>query len=163
MDRELEINMNQEALRSFIQRANKEGYGSGKENWKKEEDGSTTIVCKFGDFRAHDNFFGGEHYGGRKVIFYKGEPVWIMVYYGAVVAGQDINRIYATIQKALSNAPAEMPVRGPRELEYRKLTYENGWRGNIENFSGHEAIVNEKGRTVCTVSYMGGLVDQRKE
>ncbi len=156
--------MNKEALRQFLQQANKEGYGSGKEqNWKKEEDGSTTITFEFGDFKVHDNFFGGEPYAGREVIFYKGKPFWMMVYYGAAIEGQDRKRIYALIQKALSNAPAEMPVRGPRELEDRELTYENGWSGDIQDFSGQESIVHKKGQTVYKAKYMGGLVDQRKE
>ena len=156
--------MSQEALRSFVQKANKEGYGSGKEkNWKKEEDGSTTITFEFGDLKIHDNFFGGEPYGGRAVIFYQGKPVWMIDYYGAVIKGENIKRIYATIQKALSNAPAEMPVRGPRELEDGELTYENGWSGDIEDFSGHESIVNKEGRTIYKARYAGGLVNQQKE
>lgn len=156
--------MSKKALRSFVQRANREGYGSGKEqDWKKEEDGSTTITFEFGDFKVHDNFFGGEPYGGREVIFHKGKAFWVMVYYGAVIKGQDIKRIYTLVQKALSNAPAEMPVRGPRELEDGELTYENGWSGDMEDFSGQESIVNKEGRTVYSAKYMGGLVDQRKE
>lgn len=156
--------MNKEALSSFVQKANKEGYGSGKEkNWKKEEDGSTTIVFESGDFKIHDNFFGGEPYGGREIIFYKGKPFWMMVYYGKVIEAQDTRRIYALVQKALSKAPIEMPIRGPWELEDGDLTYENGWGGNIEEFSGYESISNEKGQTVYWARYVGGLVDKRKE
>ena len=72
-------------LRQFIHNASKKTYASGDENLrKKNDDGSTTIVYEEGDYRYHDNYFGGEPFAGRMVIFYKNQPVWIMVYYGHV-------------------------------------------------------------------------------
>lgn len=156
--------MNKEELAQFVRKANQEGYGSGNEqSWTKEVDGSTTITFESGDFRVHDNFFGGEPYGGREVVFYKKKPFWMMVYYGRVYPGQDRKRIYALVRKALANAPIEMPVRGPLELEDGDLTYENGWTGDIKDFSGHEEIIDGKGQTIYSARYAGGLVDQRKE
>lgn len=155
--------MNKEALRSFVQKANKEGYGSGrKDNWTKEKDGSTTIIFEDGDFRMHDNFFGGEPYGGREAVSFRGKVGWMMVYYGAVIVGQDVNKIYALIQKVLSNAPPEMPVRGPKVLEDGDLRYKNNWQGDIEKFSGEEFII-ENDQRIYSAQYNGGLVDQRRE
>jgi hypothetical protein len=155
--------MNKEALRQFVQQANKEGYGSGKtDHWVKEKDGSTTIPFAFGDFRMSDNFFGGEPYGGREVVFFQNAPVWIMVYYGKVNPGEDFAKLYKFLQKALLNAPDEMPVRGPKVLEEEEFTYVNEWKGEIEEFSGEESI-SKNGKTVYNAKYVGGLVDQRKE
>jgi len=155
--------MDKKALREFVQKANREGYGSGRrDNWTKEKDGSTTIVFESGDFKMHDNFFGGEPYGRREVVFCKGKVTWMMVYYGAVAKGQDIIKIYALIQKALSNAPDQMPVRGPGILKDGNLEYVNNWQGDIEKFSGGEFIV-ENGKQIYSANYIGGLVDQRKE
>ncbi len=155
--------MNKKALRQFVQKTNKEGYGSGKTgHWIKEKDGSTTIPFASGDFRLHDNFFGGEPYGGREVVFFQNAPVWLMVYYGKVIPGQDILEVYKVIQKALSNAPDEMPVRGPKFLEEGEFKYENEWEGELEEFSGEESI-SRNGETVYNAEYMGGLVDQQKE
>lgn len=39
----------------------------------------------------NDNFFGGEPYGGREVVFYEEKPVWMMVYYGWVAEGIESN------------------------------------------------------------------------
>ncbi len=36
------------------------------------------------EWAFHDNYFGGEPYGGRSVAFHQGKPVWIAVYYGWV-------------------------------------------------------------------------------
>jgi len=152
-----------EGLRQFLQKANKEGYGSGKtDHWVKEKDGSTTIPFVSGDFRMHDNFFGGEPYGGREVIFFKGAAVWMMVYYGKVNAGEHFAKLYKFLQKALLNAPDEMPVRGPKFLEDEEFKYTNEWEGNMDEFNGEESV-SKNGETVYNASYRGGLVDQRKE
>ena len=155
--------MNKQALRQFLQKANKEGYGSGKTgHWIKERDKSTTIPFESGDFKMHDNFFGGEPYGGREVVFFQNDPVWIMVYYGKVNAGEDFAKLYKFLQKALLNAPDKMPVRGPKILEEGEFKYINDWKGEIEEFSGEESI-SKNGETVYNARYIGGLVDQQKE
>lgn len=157
-----ELLMNTQTLREFLTRANRAGYASGeRKNWTTEEDGSTTIVFESGEFRMHDNFFGGEPFGGREVIFYQGKPIWMMAYYGKVTEGGDTKRIYATLRKALSNPPSEMPVRGPLGLEDGELTYENSWKGDIGNFSGRESIVNDRDQTVYNATYAGGWVDKK--
>ena len=72
-------------LIGFINEAGKAGYEQDKpKNIKKESDGSTTIWHERGDWKLHDNFFGGEPYGGRTIIHYKYKPVHITVYYGFV-------------------------------------------------------------------------------
>lgn len=71
--------MDKEALRQFLIDSNKAGYATGKERaWVKEPDGSTSIPFVKDMWRSHDNYFGGEPYGGRVVVFYEGKPVWMM-------------------------------------------------------------------------------------
>jgi hypothetical protein len=70
-------------LRKFKKEAHGAGYESeNPKNEVKESDGSTTLWYESGDWKFHDNYFGGEPYGGRTIISYKNKPVWIMVYYG---------------------------------------------------------------------------------
>ena len=77
--------MNVTKLRKFLIKANKMGYAAGDTvEITKEKDGSKTIAYKDGDWMFRDNYFGGEPYGGREVIFYKDKPIWMMVYYGWV-------------------------------------------------------------------------------
>ena len=105
-------------LRQFLIDSNKAGYAGGQEKkWIKEVDGSTTIPFQKGEWRSHDNFFGGEPYGGRLVVFYKNKPVWIMVYYGLILNGIIVNPIYAMLRNALKNMPDDAPFRGPKELK----------------------------------------------
>ena len=68
-----------EEIKQFIFDASQATYASGDESIKKKQsDGSTTIEFIQGDFTFHDNYFGGEPYGGREVVFHQGKAVWMM-------------------------------------------------------------------------------------
>ncbi len=150
-----------EALRQFLLESNRAGYAAGeKKHWIKEADVSTTIPYESGEWRSHDNFFGGEPYGGRVVVFYRGKPVWIMVYYGWVAEGIETNPVYAALRRALERMPEESPFRGPKEYSEDGYVYTNDWTGDLKQFSGEEKIFSQD-VPVYKANYMGGLVDQR--
>lgn len=97
-------------------------YASGDESVKcKESDGSTTIRYSRGEYCMHDNYFGGEPYGGREVVFLNDKAVWMMVYYGLVYEGPN-KEVYQFLMSALSNNTLEMPYRGPVIL---RITFGN--------------------------------------
>lgn len=153
--------MNLTTLKTFLLHANAAGYASGKEKtWTKKADGSTTIVYEEGTWKSHDNFFGGEPYGGRTVVFYNGKPVWIMVYYGRVMDKVNPDTVYKVLRNALKRMPEDHPYRGPKRYEERALVYINRWTGALKNFSGKETITQED-KPMYEASYIGGLVDQR--
>ncbi len=154
--------MNTKQLCTFLLKANQAGYASGNsKKWIKEKDKSTTIVFKSGDWSMHDNFFGGEPYGGREMVFYKNRPFWIMVYYGWVKKGINPKEIYPFLQKALARMPKNAPYRGPKSLVEKPFRYTNQWKGTVDSFSGQESIYKNKTH-VYRANYMGGVVDQRK-
>ena len=148
-------------VRQFLLYCGREGYAAaGDEVQKKEADGSTTIELVRGDFRFHDNYFGGEPYGGREVVFYQDKPVWMMVYYGLVLdGGNDVGPLYGFLRKALVAVPDEALYRGPQALADGNLQYTNHWQGEIERFLGEESITRD-GQCVYQASYIGGLVDR---
>lgn len=153
---------NSDLLREFLVAANAAGYASGEEKkWVKESDGSTTIHFEQGVFHSHDNFFGGEPYGGRCIVFHENTPYWIMVYYGWVAGGVQTNPVYATLRTALQHMPEEAPFRGPLEYIQGRHTYTNAWTGDLERFAGEEQII-EVGKVIYQAHYMGGLVNQRQ-
>jgi len=154
--------MDLEQLRTFLIEANKNTYSTGNESLnKKETDKSTTISYKKGEWRFHDNFFGGEPYGGREVVFYRESPVWIMVYYGSIDKKIVPESVYPTLQKALWSMPDEYPFRGPTEIQDGEYTYRNHWIGTLEEFKGEEIILKEN-IEIYKASYGGGLVDQKR-
>jgi hypothetical protein len=103
-----------------------------------------------------------DSYGGREVVFFQAEPVYMMAYYGWVKEGvKDVNEVYAILQGALRLIPENKPFRGPEVFSQNSLTYENVFEGGIENFSGQETIVSEKGEKIYEARYAGGLVDKK--
>lgn len=154
--------MDKEALRQFLIDSNNAGYAGGEEKkWIKESDGSTTIPFEKGKWKSHDNFFGGEPYGGRTIVFYEDKPLWMMVYYGWVAEGIESNPIYGVLRNALKQMPGDHPFRGPKELKDGEYTYSNSWKGEVDQFSGEEQIT-QGDKLIYKANYIGGLVDQRQ-
>ena len=151
------------SLRSFLVKAKKAGYASGDAAIKTiEKDHSTTLIYEEDEWKYHDNYFGGEPYGGREVVFYKNLPVYIMTYYGWVNKKvSDIAPIYKTLQEALFLIPENKPFRGPEIYKQNEFIYLNKFEGDITQFSGEETITDIDGIELYKAKYMGGLVDQR--
>lgn len=148
-------------LKQFLLKANKAGYAGGDDkSWIKEKDGSTTIEYVDREWRLHDNFFGGEPYGGRLIVFRDNKPYWLMVYYGWVDRDEDTDEVYMVLRNALMNMPEDAPYRGPKEFKQDDYIYRNSWTGDIERYSGEEEII-QKGKQVYKANYMGGMVDER--
>lgn len=154
--------MDIEQLRQFLLDSNAAGYAGGEEKkWIKEVDGSTTIPFEKGQWKSHDNFFGGEPYGGRIMVTYQNKPVWMMVYYGWVADDVEAGPIYAILRSALKQMPQDAPFRGPKEFIEGDLIYLNSWVGDIERYSGEEQII-QNGKLVYKANYFGGSVDKSR-
>lgn len=150
-------------LCKFLVTAKRSTYAAGDTADKViNDDKSTTLVFKEGDWKYHDNYFGGEPYGGREVVFYKNQPIYIMTYYGLVDESvDDFNPIYAFLMEALKLIPEEHPYRGPNRHDQNNLSYYNNFTGEIDNFSGEE-IIKEDGNEIYRAKYLGGFVDLKR-
>ncbi len=151
-------------LCEFLVEAKKTTYAAG-DSAKKiiNDDKSTTLIFESGDWKYHDNYFGGEPYGGREVVFFKGKPVYIMTYYGQVDDSvSDINKVYGILMDALKLIPEDKPYRGPEKYNNGDLSYENSFTGEVDNFFGEESI-SENGNEIYKARYIGGFVDVKKE
>jgi len=149
-------------LCKFLVEAKKSTYAAGDSALKVvNDDKSTTLVFESGDWKYHDNYFGGEPYGGREVVFLKGEPVYIMTYYGQVADSvSDINKVYGVLMDALRLISVNTPYRGPEKYNNGDFSYENSFTGEVDNFFGEESI-SENGKEIYKARYMGGFVDIR--
>jgi hypothetical protein len=150
-------------LIEFIVKASKATYDNGDESiWIKESDKSSTLKYAEGEFSFHDNFFGGEQYGGREVVFFQGNPIFMMTYYGKVIESiTDLKAIYGFLQESLRQKTVEYPLRGPKEYIKGDMKYTFELEGDIKEFIGYEKIYS-KGEEIYTATFTGGLVDQRK-
>ena len=151
-------------LCKFLVKAKKSTYAAGDSAPKiVNDDKSTTLVFESSDWKYHDNYFGGEPYGGREVVFFKGQPVYMMVYYGKVDNSvSDINKVYGVLMDALKLIPEDKPYRGPEKYNNGDLSYENSFTGEVDNFFGEESI-SENGKEIYKARYIGGFIDIRKE
>lgn len=155
------IRCNEKTLQQFLYAANITGYASGNEkNWIKEIDGSTTIIYEQGKFKFHDNFFGGEPYGGRIIVSYAARPIWIMVYYGETKE-KNLGLVYNVLRHALLRTPENLPLRGPEHYQERNFIYSNFPFGRLTRFCGIETITKNN-QSIYQANYSGGLVDVRK-
>ena len=155
--------INQEELRGFILEAGRATYAAGGNvKGEKQPDGSTTFQYENDSYKYHDNYFGGEPYGGREVVFLNEKPIWMMVYYGLVHEGSDLKEVYPFLMECLSNSSVDIPYRGPASYARDAFTYENKLEGSVEHFSGTEKIF-QAAVLVYEASYIGGLVDRINE
>lgn len=151
--------MDTKELKAFILEASKNTYASEDPKIKvKQPDSSTTIVYEKDAWKYHDNYFGGEPFGGREIVFFQDKPVWMMVYYGSVVVETIVpDELYKVLTKALRNAPEDMPYRGPKELIDGDFTYKNELEGDVERFSGEERIYKDD-ILLYAAKYVGGVL-----
>ena len=152
--------MDNNTLIEFLIKAKKHGYAAGGEDVvSRQADGSKSTTFEQGDFRYHDNYFGGEPFGGREVVWFKQKPYWMMVYYGQ--NRHDPKILIPFLVKALSQPDTAMPLRGPKVLMGEEFVYINNWKGTMEKFSGQEYIYNKE-KQLYYALYQGGLVDQEE-
>lgn len=152
--------VNSGELKKFLIKANMP-HADGSAEITEESDGSRTIVYEHADWQMHDNFFGGEPYGGRQVVFYQNKPVWICVYYGFVDKNlSSAADVYDFLREALRYPPKDMPLRGPAFYEKSNMEYRHAVPDDIENFSSEETIT-KNGKQIYSAQFVGGMVDQR--
>lgn len=149
-------------LSQFLIEAKTSTYAAGDMAQKiSEADNSTTIIFEKWDYRYHDNYFGGEPYGGREVVFFRWKPIWMMTYYGWVEKARNIIAwdVYAVLQGALRNIPESAPYRGPLEYRDEKYVYCNVYEWNLDQFCGEEIIKTDY-EIIYRARYMGGFINQ---
>jgi hypothetical protein len=152
-------------LAQFLIHSTVKGYASGDNSRevKEADDGSTSITIENGFWKSHDNWFGGEPYGGRLIVSYKGNPVWIMVYYGQILETfRDTLGAYRFLSEALRLIPEDAPYRGPREYISGNWRYHNNWQGTIDGYSGVEYISFDH-QQIYIAWYRGGIINVHDE
>lgn len=150
-------------LCKFLVKAKKGTYAAWEYAIKiKENDKSETLVLEEWNWKYHDNYFWGEPFGWREVVFYEWNPVYIMTYYGWVnEIISNFGEVYKTLQQALSNIPENKPYRWPEKYILWEYEYINTYHWEVDNFYGEE-IIKYKGKEVYKARYSWWLVDQRK-
>ena len=74
-----------EALHKFIVKAKAATYAGDGQKCLSYRPGSTDLQFHDADFSYIDSYFGGTDFLGQEVVYYKGQSVWAMNYYGQIL------------------------------------------------------------------------------
>lgn len=151
--------LTQEQLNAFVVRAKATTYVGRGARCLSYRPGSHDLQVHEGPFSYLDSYFGGTDFIGQEVVYYHGEPVWAMNYYGRILAP---SRIAAPetgqiIQTSLSRMYEEGRFLGGFEHATPNGTYIDTSEGDVTSFTGREWI-EQDGIRVYELVYHGGLI-----
>lgn len=153
------VDFSLERLNAFIVRAKAATYVGGGAKCLSYRPGSHALQFHEGAFSYLDSYFGSADFLGQEVVYYEGEPVWVMNYYGRIlepslITAEETGQI---IQESLSRMYEEGRFLGGFEHSTRNSIYVDTNEGGVTSFTGKEWIVRENTR-VYELTYHGGLV-----
>ena len=150
-----------EQLNAFIVKAKATTYVGGGTRSLSYRPGSHDLQFHEGVFSYLDSYFGGSDFLGQEVVYYEGQPVWVMNYYGRILEPSLITAAEAgqIIQESLSRMYQEGRFLGGFEHSTENSTYVDTSEGDITSFIGREWITRENVK-VYELTYHGGLVQE---
>jgi Domain of unknown function (DUF5680) len=147
------------ALNAFIVRAKANSYVGGGEHTAPSRLGSHDLRFTEGEWAYHDSYFGGSDFIGEEVVYFSGQPIWAMNYYGRILRSDLLTAAQAgqMIKAGLSLMYKEGRFLGGFEFSEKDLVYNDANDGDINCFQGREFICRGK-ETAYELSYHGGLI-----
>ncbi len=121
--------------------------------------GSHDLKFVDGDWVYLDSYFGGADFIGEETVWYAGEPVWAMNYYGYILRPDLITPAHAghMIKASLSRMYTEGRFLGGFQYHEDDFTYFDTSEGEFSHFTGREWIQRE-GVKAYELVYHGGLI-----
>jgi hypothetical protein len=146
-------------LEAFIVKAKAATYVGGGAESPSCRPGSHDLRFRDGDFAYLDSYFGGADFMGQEVVYYKGEPVWAMNYYGRILESELVEAAEAgqMIKQGLSAMYQEGRFLGGFEHDTGDGVYTDTSEGDVASFTGKEWITR-RGVVVYDLIYHGGLI-----
>lgn len=148
-----------EMLEAFIVKAKAATYAGNGMPVEPSRPGSTELAFDDGDFSYRDSYFGSGDFIGQEVVWFRGEPVWAMNYYG-----------YILVPKELSAEESGKVIKESLSALYREGRFLSGFKhqtalglymdtneGDVSNFHGME-WTERGGERLYELRYHGGLV-----
>jgi hypothetical protein len=148
-----------EQLEKFILRAKAATYVGGGKKSESCRPKSHDLKFQDEDFAYLDSYFGGTYFIGEEVVYYRGEPVWAMNYYGRILEPEMIAAAEAgqIIQQSLRAMYREGRFLGGFEYDTGDDVYTDTSEGDVAAFTGKEWITRA-GVRVYELVYHGGLI-----
>ena len=151
--------MQTDELNSVIVRAKAATYVGNGTPAKSSRSGSHDLTWTEGDWLYLDSYFGGTDFIGQETLWFRGEPIWAMSYYGYILFPGliDARRAGATIKAALSSMYKQGRFLGGFEWDGEHGKYVDHGDGDASHFRGRETILVE-GTEAYGLDYFGGLI-----
>ncbi|MGE5529898.1 MAG: DUF5680 domain-containing protein [Patescibacteria group bacterium] len=146
-------------LSAFIVRAKAATYIGGGATSPPCRPGARELRYAEGSFAYHDSYFGTADFLGQEVVYFRGEPVWAMNYYGRILAPDLITaaEVGAVLRRSLSKMYRQGRFLGGFACADGDDTYRDASEGELGAFSGREEIVR-RGARVYELLYHGGFI-----
>ena len=146
-------------LHHFIVRAKAATYIGSGEPSPSCRPGSHDLAYTVTPFDYHDSYFGGADFLGQEVVYYHGQPIWAMNYYGRLIEPSMISaaEVGVVLKESLSLLYVEDRFLGGFEHQAELGIYFDTSEGDVSSFSGREWIECE-GELVYELVYHGGMV-----
>ncbi|MFZ2095232.1 MAG: DUF5680 domain-containing protein [Anaerolineales bacterium] len=146
-------------LVSFILRAKQATYVGGGTRLLPYRLGSHDLQFIEGDWAYHDSYFGDSDFLGEELVYYRGQVVWGMNYFGRIILPDMITSAEAgsIIKQSLSKMYQSGRFLGGFKYSLGKFIYTDTNDGDPKFFTGKEWIDIE-GEIVYELVYHGGLM-----
>ena len=146
-------------LNTFIVRAKAATYVGSGEHVEPSRPGSHDLRFVDGKWAYLDSYFGGSDFIGQEVVYFEGQPVWAMNYYGYILRPDLIDAAHAggVIKASLSQLYTEGRFLGGFEHQADGFAYTDTNQGDAAHFQGKEWITC-RGIRVYALVYHGGLI-----
>ena len=146
-------------LTAFVVRAKAATYVGGGAHSPACRNGSHDLQFREDAFAYLDSYFGGSDFIGGEVVYYAGQPVWAMNYYGRILRPDLITAAEAgqIIQTSLAEMYQQGRFLGGFEYEAGNSTYVDTSDGDTAAFAGKEWITRDAVK-VYELVYHGGLI-----
>ncbi|KXF83073.1 DUF5680 domain-containing protein [Enterovibrio coralii] len=153
------IGFTSESLYAFIVKAKANAYVARAPKCLPSRLGSHDIQFQEGRFQYLDSYFGGTDFLGQETVYFDGEPVWAMNYYGRIIEPSifDGEKAGIVVLDSLSKLYETGHFLGDSVNETELGTYHDTNSGSVESFTGYEWIKFE-GKKVYELHYHGGVI-----
>jgi len=146
-------------LEDFLVMAKKSTSGSEETEPIQLDDGSKEYRFEAEDYVFRDRFFGGNPFIGQEVVYWKGDPIWSMNYYGKVTS-RTPEEVFKFLTKVLAAVEKKKPYRGPERFSEGLWEYRFMSRGNVYSFWGEEETM-QNGIKVQWLRFHGGEIGEQ--
>jgi hypothetical protein len=146
-------------LTAFIVAAKRATYVGSGQKLLPYRLGSHDLQYFEGDWSYHDSYLGENDFIGEEAIYFRGQVVWAMNYFGRILKPEAITAAEAghLIKVSLTTMYAEGRFLGGFEYIQGDLTYVDTSDGDHTYFTGREWIMRN-GEKVYELVYHGGVV-----